>query len=179
MLEMLIKHLVKYVLQPHTLLGFIINSRALSLLEISSVNVSPPCSSFQLLFIQVDLMVLSQRVQPQWGQPDDALEHGGYLRSHPVEGEGGDCGGHVGYQVPKHCRGDSDRGLQKGTFQAVCRQVSAVSLLMEMNKCFLPKCSTLNLKVPYFREWDFMSFVIRALSPQRNAHCVQKLLLAC
>lgn len=65
MLEMLIKHLVKYVLQSHTLLGFIINSRALSLLEISSVNVSPPCSSFQLLFIQVDLMVLSQRVQPQ------------------------------------------------------------------------------------------------------------------
>lgn len=62
------------------------------------------------------LNVCPQRVQSQWRKPNDSLEHGCYLRTHADEGERRDCGGHVGYQVPKHCRRDSDWGLQKGLF---------------------------------------------------------------
>lgn len=70
---------------------------------------------FQLLLYSAQPAICRQRVQPQQRKPDDPLKHGGHLWTHAHESEGGNGGGHAGYQVPKHCGGDPDRAQQKGT----------------------------------------------------------------
>ncbi len=117
MLEMLIKHLVKYVPAYYF---YCSQTETFDALKRAWVNVSLPCANSKVTFYSSQLDVCSQRVQPQRWKPNDSFKYGCNLWTHTDESQGGDGGSHVGYQVPKYCCRDSDWELQEGTILDIC-----------------------------------------------------------